>query len=121
MYPKINKNFFNLKLFRSSQPEVFLKKGVPKICIKFTGEHPCQSVISIKLQSRFFEIALPHECSPLNLLRIFRTLFPRNTSEWLLLTISKVMQKKNINNEKNPREILIWQQILELKNIKLSL
>ena len=119
MYPKINKNFFNLKLFRSSHPEVFLEKGVPKIYIKFTGEHPCQSVISIKLQSRFIEITLPHECSPLNLLHIFRTPFPRNTSEWLLLTISIVMQKKIINNEKNPREILIWQQILELKNIKL--
>ena len=26
---------------RSSHPEVFLGKGVPKICSKFTGEHPC--------------------------------------------------------------------------------
>ena len=25
---------------RSSRPEVFLGKGVPKICSKFTGEHP---------------------------------------------------------------------------------
>ena len=37
---------------RSSHPEVFLRKVVLKICSKFTGEHPCQSVISIKLQSR---------------------------------------------------------------------
>ena len=36
-------------LYRSSHPEVFLVKGVLKICSKFTGEHPCQSVISIKL------------------------------------------------------------------------
>ena len=34
---------------RSSRPEVFLGKGVLKICRKFTGEHPCRSVISIKL------------------------------------------------------------------------
>ena len=34
---------------RSSPPEVLLKRGVPKICSKFTGEHPCRSVISIKL------------------------------------------------------------------------
>ena len=34
---------------RSSSPEVFLGKGVLKICSKFTGEHPCRSVISIKL------------------------------------------------------------------------
>ena len=33
----------------SSRPEVFLTKGVLKICIKFTGEHPCRSVTSIKL------------------------------------------------------------------------
>ena len=37
--------------YRSSHPEVFLRNGVLKICNKFTGEHPCQSAISIKLQS----------------------------------------------------------------------
>ena len=30
---------------------MFLEKDVLKICSKFTGENPCQSVISIKLQS----------------------------------------------------------------------
>ena len=30
---------------------MFLEKGVQKICSKSTGEHPCRSVISIKLQS----------------------------------------------------------------------
>ena len=35
--------------FRSSPSEVFLGKGVLKICSKFTGEHPCRSAISIKL------------------------------------------------------------------------
>ena len=34
---------------RSSRPEGFLEKGVLKICSKFSGEHPCQSAISIKL------------------------------------------------------------------------
>ena len=42
-----------LYLFRSSRPEVFLRKGVLKICSKFTGEHPYRSVISIKLQSNW--------------------------------------------------------------------
>ena len=32
---------------RSSHPEVFLEKGVLKICSKFTGEDPCRSAISI--------------------------------------------------------------------------
>ena len=35
---------------RSSRPEVFLGKGVLKICNKFTGEQSCRSVISVKLQ-----------------------------------------------------------------------
>ena len=33
---------------RRSHPEVFLRKGILKICSKFTGEHPCCSMISIK-------------------------------------------------------------------------
>ena len=32
-------------------PEVLLRKGVLKICSRFTGEHPCWSAISIKLQA----------------------------------------------------------------------
>ena len=31
-------------------PEVFLRKGLLKICSKFTAEHPFQNVILIKLQ-----------------------------------------------------------------------
>ena len=42
---------FVLAECRSSSSEVFLGKGVLKFCNKFTGEHPCRSVISIKLQS----------------------------------------------------------------------
>ena len=48
---------------------------------------PCRSVISIKLQTNFIEIALRHGCSPVNLRHIFRTHFPRNTSGWVLLEI----------------------------------
>ena len=61
-----------------------LRKGVLKICSRFTGENPCRSVVSIKLPSNFIEIAFRHGCSPVNLLHIFRTPFPRNTSGWLL-------------------------------------
>ena len=59
---------------------MFLKKVVLKICSKFTGEHLCRSVNSIKLHSNFIEIVLRHGCSPVNLLHIFRTLFFKNTS-----------------------------------------
>ena len=51
-----------------------LPRGVLEICGKFTEE-----------QGNFIEIALRHGCSPVNLLHIFRTPFPKNTFEWLLL------------------------------------
>ena len=70
---------------RRRHPEVFLGKGVLKICSKFTGEHPSRSVISTKLQSNFIGITLQHGCSPVNLLHIFGTPFTKNTSGWLLL------------------------------------
>ena len=38
-----------------------------------------------QIYSNFIEIALRHGCSPVNLLHIFRTPFPKNISEGLLL------------------------------------
>ena len=40
-------------IFRSSRPDVFLRKCVLNICCKFTREGLCQSVISINLQRNF--------------------------------------------------------------------
>ena len=77
----------NIGIFRSSHPEVFLGKGVLKICSKFTGEHPCRSVISIKFLCKFTEITLQQGRSPVNLLHIFRTPFPKNTAGRLLLCL----------------------------------
>ena len=62
--------YFDLS-FRSSHSEMFIGKGVLKICSKFTAEHPCRSAISITLQSNFIEITLRHGCSPVNLLHVF--------------------------------------------------
>ena len=52
-----------------------------KICSKFTGEHPCGSLISIKLENSFIEITFQHECSAVNLLHIFGTFFIRTPLE----------------------------------------
>ena len=76
---------FGVAICRSSRPEVFLWKGVLKICCKFTGEHPCRSMISVKLQSSFIEIGLRHECSHANLQHIFRASIYKNTYGGLLL------------------------------------
>ena len=47
---QLQASFFNYATFKNSRPQVLLGKGVLKICSKFTGEHQCGSVISIKLQ-----------------------------------------------------------------------
>ena len=61
---------FTESVTRSSPSEVFLEKYILKICSKFTGERPCGSAISVKLQSNFIEVTLRHGCSRVNLLHI---------------------------------------------------
>ena len=78
-----------MELFRSSHPEVLLEKVVLKICSKFTGEHPCQNVISIKLLCTFITITLRHKFCPVNLRHIFRTPFSKSTSGRLLQKFCK--------------------------------
>ena len=41
-------------------------------------------ICGIKLQSKFIEITLRHECFPVDLIHIFITFFPENTAERLL-------------------------------------
>ena len=74
VFPK-KKGFRNI---RSSRSEVFLGKGVLKICSEFSGENP-------KFQSNFSEITLRQGCSPVNLLHIFRRSFYKNTYRGVLL------------------------------------
>ena len=83
-------NSFLLTIFkntvsRSSPPALFLEKGALKKCKKFTGQHPCQSEISIKLLCNFIEIILWQGCSPVHLLRISRKTFCKNNYGALLL------------------------------------
>ena len=51
---------------------------------------------SIKLLSKFIEIALWHGCSPVNLQHIFRTPFPKNTSEGLLYKINFLVRCSHV-------------------------
>ena len=47
-------------IFLRKQPSIGILR---KICIEFTGEHPCRSVTSVKLLCNFIEITLRHGCS----------------------------------------------------------
>ena len=76
---------FTINEPQKNPPEVVLKKGIPKICSKFTGEHPWRCVISIKLLCSFIEITLRHGCSPVNLLHSLGTPFYKITFDRLLL------------------------------------
>ena len=63
----------------------------------FTGEYPCQSVISITLLCNSIEITLRRGCSPLNLLHIFsRRPFVRTLLEgyfWIQLWYMKFTEE----------------------------
>ena len=48
-----------------------------------------------KIACNFIEITLTHGCSPVNLVHIFRTPFPKNTSGWLLLIISSQVMESH--------------------------
>ena len=81
-FPKVgNQRNFS----RGSPPEVFLGKGVLKLSSKSKGEHPCRKAI----------ITLQHRCSPVNLLHIFWTLFPKNISGGLLLFQKAAILEEN--------------------------
>ena len=97
-----------ISTYRSSPPEMFLGKGVLKICSKFTGEHQSQSVISIKLHCNFIQITFQHGYSPVNLLHIFRTPFYKNISrglplDLLFLAINIKIRTNSFNYIKNIR------------------
>ena len=65
--------------FISSRLEVFLRKGVLKICSKFTGEHPCWFVISIKLLRLLLKCRLPRNYDN----NVAKQLYWNRTSAWV--------------------------------------
>ena len=73
----------SLYLFRSSHPEVLLGRDVLKICSKFTGEHPNRSA-ALQLYWNCTS-AWVFSCK---FATYFQTPFLKNTSGWLLLSIS---------------------------------
>ena len=73
-------------ILQKQPPKGVLKKVVLKMCSKFTGEHPCRSVITLR-----------QRCSPVNLLHIFRTPFTKNTSGWLPLYLKGELHSNSRN------------------------
>ena len=86
-------------------PEVFLGKYVLRIYCKFTWEHPCRCVVSIKLLWFFIGITFLHGCSSVILLHIFRALFPKNTSGGLLLPIVEATQSVKLRTTGHRKKV----------------
>ena len=82
-------------IYKSSRPEVFLGKYVLKISSKFTVKDPFLSVI--------LTCWLRHGCSLANMLYIFRTPFPKNTSGWLLPELRPTEMQRS---EKNVESVI---------------
>ena len=77
-------------MYRSSPPEVFLGKVVLKICRKFEKKITILPWCFIEIilgMGVLYWITLRHGCSPINLLHIFSTPFPKNTFGGLLLNV----------------------------------
>ena len=67
------------------QPSILMQEFYEVCLQKLWTPMPKCDFNTIKLLSIFIEIILRHRCSPVNLLYIFRTPFPKNTSGRLLL------------------------------------
>ena len=80
---------FSKASFISRHPEVFLEKGLTKICSKFTREHLWVCIGGCA----FWVCITVHRCSPVNLLHFFRTLFIKNNlwAAAFFLSIIKVL------------------------------
>ena len=81
-----------------------LLKSVLKIWSKFIGEHLCRNVISTYLFCNFIKITLRYECSPVNLLHIFRKFFYKNISRGLLLFIAVRLNLWHLESKENPNQ-----------------
>ena len=91
---------------RTSSPEVFLGKGFLKKCRRFIEEHPCRSAFLINILC--------------NLLYIFRTPFPKNTtgggasSAKLLVKICGIVRSSFLDALKR----INWHLLVQSKNWK---
>ena len=72
---KLNESWYQICAWILSIKRCFLKKVSYRVCQKSIAQKIWKYV-----QSNFIKITLRHECSPVNLLHIFRASFPRSTS-----------------------------------------
>ena len=82
-------------IFQKQLSRCVVRKRCSENMLQIYRRTPWRSVISVKLQNNFIEITLWHGCSPVTLLHIFRTSFPKKTSGRLLLIFVLSMNWRN--------------------------
>ena len=79
-------------IYRSSRPEDFCKKGVPRNFTKFTRKHLCQVLFVNKVADlspeTLWKKSLWHRCFAVNFAKYLRTPFFIILLWWLLLNLS---------------------------------
>ena len=123
-----NKNSSQNKIVQRQPPRGIPRKMCSEKMQQISRRTTMLCAISIKLLRNFIEIALRHRCRPVNLLHIFRTSFPKNTSRWLLLIhrkqpsgssnlLSKITDKPFRRKSKFERELITDQSVYILHNV----
>ena len=84
---------WNSGLYRSSDPEVFCKRGVLRNFAKFTGNHLCQRLVFNKVAvlrlrpATLLRKSLWHRCFLANFVKFLRAFFFTEHLRWLLLVV----------------------------------
>ena len=86
-----------ISIFRSSSPEVFCKKCVPKIFAK-SQESTCTRVSLQLSASNFLKKSLGYRCFTTKFMKSLRTSFLQNTYERLLLYFCRALYPKAASN-----------------------
>ena len=89
------------KLLGQSSRESAFKKRYSENMRKFTGEHQCQSVISIKLLKQLYWNCTSTLVFSCKYAAYFQKPFPRNTTGWLLLkpiVLIKYLDQRGISS-----------------------
>ena len=115
-----------IERFKSSCPDVFYKKGVPRNFVKFTGKHLCQSFFLNKVAglrpATLLKKRFCHRCFLVNFSKFLNTPFLTEHLYWLLLKvkITGIAQSENSVYNSIYATQLLHQQKIPHANLEIA-